>query len=257
LKKILYIRKEKNKIDLLLFQIIYYPLIGLNVSFIFIFLIIDNMKDLIKGTLEIGINKIEDINEEIDKYLPFIMSLEKQTYLYMFIFLTVFIIISLYIYNYNERTNKHKNYNLFKIKVYNDIPELFLLIKSLNASNITMYNIFKKIQKIKKYAGLSKMFKELEINEENGEKYYKIFQKYNYPKNIVNMIKYSEKNNGFINEIDNIIYISKSRKKYIEQKMIKKYRNYSVKVGIILPFSIIVFNYVVIIELMMKNITLN
>jgi len=123
---------------------------------------------------------------------------------YVVLFGTIF---SIFLYKYYKKNNLKLIYKKFKTKAYDDIPIIFTIMSNLKGSGLSGVKIMELMKEQEKNKTLKKMYSEIEIEMKNGKDggIYHIFEKYNFPKDILNLLKSAEISNNLWERLPKII----------------------------------------------------
>ena len=134
---------------------------------------------------------------------------------------------SVFLYKYYKKNNLKLIYKKFKTKSYDDIPIIFTIMSNLKDSGVNGVRIMELMKEQETNKTLKKLYGEIEVEMINGKDggIYHIFEKYYFPKDIVNLLQSAEVSKNLWERLPDIIKyatnINETRNKMLEKVLTK------------------------------------
>jgi len=250
---IINIREISSNFNKTVYALLFFPLIswyiGLSIAKFLLPIMSAPVNDLIKiAEIKKGVSLEETMNIP-----PAFFYIHHPGSIDFIILLSTIIFILVYIaYKYFEKNNPSALYKIMPLKAYDDIPYIFILMRSLNVGGMDMYKITKILYGSKINKGWRYFFKKLNKTIEANKKIYSVFQEFGFPKQLSVIIKTSETSKSFWESFDDMISYAKEVNVNKNKEIRDKYSGLSKIIG----YTIIVYFLVGILLLMfsMQNI---
>ena len=223
-------RFEKNMITLLGFPVIA-VIIGLLIAYFAQPTFSNMVNTLVK---QVQITKGVDISNDVE----LMWYLKSQSFDMMLLIIYITIVISLIlIYLYLLEYKPNVLYKMFKLKAYDDIPYLLMMMNNLHKAGFDPRKIFEILSKTSMKKGWVSLFELLKKKTKEGGKLYTIFERYGFPNDIILILKSSEIGKSYWDNMDSLIeYVNETNKQ--KNEMLKRiFGNTSTVIG----FSIVIY----------------
>jgi len=176
-------------------------------------------------------------------------------YINYIFFVSVVIIVALFVtYKNLEKNNPSLLYKILPLKSYDDIPFIFILMRSLNKGGLDLYTIATILQNSNIDRGWRLFFLRLKIQIEKNGEIHPVFQAFGFPRQIYIIIKTSEKSKSLWESFDNMIKYSQDINLIKNKEIVDRYKS----IMTILGYVEVIFFIVGILLLMlsMQNIVM-
>ena len=117
----------------------------------------------------------------------------------------IFWIFSVSLYFYYLKFKPEVIYKIFKLKAYDDVPYILMLIYNLQKVGLDQVRIFKILKESSPRVGWIKLFDSLEKEASAGRYIYNIFERYNFPKDTILVLKSAEVSKTFWDNMELLI----------------------------------------------------
>lgn len=203
---------------------------------------INQMIDIIKLKNGVDVNSLMNI----PSFLFYIK--HPESVVYIFFGSIGFIVLVIFLYNFLIKFKPYIIYKFLTLKAYDDIPYIFLLMRSLNKGGMDIYAITKILEKSNLSFGWRKFFFFLRKQIEQNKPIYLVFKRYNFPKQIYVVLKTSETSKSFWESFDGLIKYSEEVNIIKNKQILDRYKI----VATMISYSIIIFFLLGILMLMMS-----
>lgn len=166
----------------------------------------------------------------------------------------VLIITVVALFFYFHKNNPPFVYKFFSLKAYDDIPYIFILMRSLQKGGLDIYTISDILQKSDIPIGWRRFFLLLKKQIDKHDDLYKVFQSFGFPKQIYIIIKTAEKSKSFWESFDGLIEYAKEVNQFKNQIIVDRYKGVATIVGYV--FVIYFLIGVMLLMFSMQNITM-
>lgn len=167
--------------------------------------------------------------------------------------ITILFLIGIFFeYKYLEKNNPSLIYKFLPLKSYDDIPFIFILMRSLNKGGLDLYSIVKLLQNSNLDKGWRLFFLRLRKQIENNKEIHSVFKSFGFPRQIYIVIKTAEKSKSFWESFDGMIAYAQDINLIKNKEIVDRYKN----IGTIFGYVVIIFFLLGILLLMfsMQNI---
>lgn len=207
-------------------------IIALYIGFLIINTVLEMMKKPVDELLEIvKITKGIDMSNSLNIPDIFFYIYHPEIYNYFIIIFSILLLLSIFLFFYYEKNDPSKLYKILPLKAYDDIPYVFILMKSLNASGMDMYGISKQLANSKINPGWKKLFSRIQKRIENNLLFYQSFKDFNFSKQIYIVIKVSEVSKSLWDNFDRTVTFSKKINIDKNSELIRRYGSLSALLG--------------------------
>ena len=225
-------------------RLLIFPIIALYVGVIIVNTVLPIMKEPVDALLEmIKISKGVDATDSLNIPEIFFFIQNTEIYNLIMIVFSILLVLSFILYFYFEKNDPSKIYKIFPLKAYDDIPYVFILMKSLNVTGKNVYDISEDLSKSNINKGWKKLFSKVVKKIQDNKPFYEAFKDFKIPKQIYIIIKMTEIAKSFWDNLDKTITYSKKTNTDSNADILRKYGSVSTIVGyaIILYFLVGVF----------------
>lgn len=204
------IREISSNFNKTMFSLLLFPImsifIGLGIAKFILPLISSPVKELIQiAQIKKGIELEETLNiPNIFFYIHYPDSID-----YITIIFSIFLFSIFAFYKYLEVNNPSVIYKIVSLKAFDDIPYIFILMKSLNAGGMDIYSISDKLYKSKINKGWKILFLRVKKRIEQNQMFYTVFKEFGFPKQLSVILKTAEKSKSFWDNFDDLIVYAK------------------------------------------------
>ncbi len=253
LDNIIQIRSISNNFLKTITKLFVFPFVGLIVGLLVVHLLLPVIKKPVDELIQIA--KIKH-GVEIDSTLGipkafFYIQHPEWTY-YIFGSIVIIILISIFAFKHYSQNNPSVLYKILPLKAYDDLPYIFILMRSLNKGGLDMYSIATILEKSKLNKGWKKFFKTIRKQVDDNKPLYVVFQKFNFPKQIYVILKTAESSKSFWETFDETIKYTEEMNKIKNEFLLNNFKGISVIVG----YSFIIYFLLGVVLLMfsMQNV---
>jgi len=250
---IINIRELSSNFNKTIKALAFFPLlswyIGLSIAKFLLPVMMTPVNDLIKI---VKVKKGVSLEETMNIPPAFFYINHPESINYMIVISTAFFILIYIIYKYLEKNNPSFLYKMMSLKAYDDIPYIFMLMRSLNVGGMDIYSITKVLYASQINKGWKYFFKKLNSTIEANKKIHSVFREFGFPKQLSVIIKTSENSKAFWDNFDDMISYSREVNVNKNKEIVVKYAGLCKIVG----YAFIVYFLVGILLLMfsMQNI---
>ena len=232
LENIIKIRSVSKNFNKTIITLIAFPLIaffvGLGIAKFLLPAISKPINDLVAvAKIKKGIDLDKTMN--IPDVFFYIHHPEYVNYIF---FIAVTLIIGLFfLYRYLEKNNPSAIYKILPLKSYDDIPFIFILMRSLNKGGLDLYSIANLLQKSNINKGWRLFFLRLKKQIEKNGEIHSIFKAFGFPRQIYIIIKTSEKSKSLWESFDDMITYSQDINIIKNKEIVDRYKSIMTIVG--------------------------
>ncbi len=232
---IIQMREVSNRFEKSMMTLLGFPVIAVVIGLLIAYFAQPTFSSMVNTLVkQVSVTKGVDISDDVqlmwylkDQNLDFIL-------LVGYIILIISL-ISLYLYLLEYKPSSL--YKVFKLKAYDDVPYLLMMMNNLHKAGFDPKRIFDILAKTSIKKGWVSLFTLLEKEATQGGKLYTIFERYGFPQDIVLILKSSEIGKSYWDSMDSLIeYVNETNKQ--KNEMLKKvFGNVATVVG----FSIVIY----------------
>jgi len=253
LESIIKLRSVNSNFDKTLISLLSFPIagffIGIGIAKFLLPSISKPVNDLVKiAKIKKGIDIDETMNVP-----PSFYYIHHPEYVNYVFFGGLFLMIALFLtYQYLKKENPSVLYKIMPLKAYDDIPFIFILMRSLNKGGLDLYTIADKLYKSDIGKGWKIFFLRLKRRIEKRGDIYPVFKNFGFPKQIYLIIKVSEKSKAFWENFDNMITYSQEVNTFKNEEIRDRWKSITVILGYVEVIYYIVG--ILLLMLSMQNI---
>jgi len=227
--KIRSVSKNFNKtvITLIMFPIIAF-FVGLGIAKFLLPAISKPVNDLIAVA---KIKKGVDIDQTMNIPDVFFYIHHPEYINYIFVMAVAIIISLFFLYKYLEKNNPSLLYKFLPLKSFDDIPFIFILMRSLNKGGLDLYTIATILQNSNIDKGWRLFFLRLKKQIEKNGEIHSVFKAFGFPRQIYIIIKTSEKSKSLWESFDNMITYSQDINLIKNKEIVDRYKSVMTIVG--------------------------
>jgi len=232
---IIKMREVSNRFEKSMMTLLGFPVIAVVIGLLIAYFAQPTFSDMVNTLVkQVQITKGVDISKDVE----LMWYLQSQSFDLMLLVGYIALVISLVlIYLYLLEYKPSALYKIFKLKAYDDVPYLLMMMNNLHKAGYDPKRIFEILAKTSLKKGWVPLFNLLEKESVAGGRLYTIFERYGFPQDIVLILKSSEIGKSYWDSMDALIeYVNDTNKQ--KNEMLKKVFG---NVATVIGFSIVIY----------------
>jgi type II secretory pathway component PulF len=192
---ILVIRQLSGNFEKSMIKIFAFPLVAVLIGLIIAYAAQPTFFNMVNSMVQ-QVKVIKGINIEEGAQLIWYLQSRTITLTIMQVYLTSLVsLISLYAYYLKYKPSII--YKIFPLKAYDDVPYILMLIYNLQKVGLDQVRVYALLKESSPRVGWIRLFESLEKEARAGRYIYTVFQRFNFPKDVVLVLKSSEVSKTF------------------------------------------------------------
>ena len=200
---ILSIRELSGNFEKTILSLFAFPILAVMVGLLIAYAAQPTFHDMVYSLVEqVRVTKGIDVSDQTELmwYLE-----SRTTTLYTLIGYIGLVIMLLSLYFYYLKYKPEVVYKVFPLKAYDDVPYILMLIYNLQKVGLDQVRVFNILKESSPKVGWIRLFDGLEKEARLGKHIHIIFEKYNFPKDVILVLKSAEVSKTFWDNMKTLI----------------------------------------------------